>query len=136
MSARDFRSLGKPKLARKVWSEAEIVAIARQLLNEHAASREAATKAANLVCGVCKGACFVPSTLMPGETLACYACEGTGKPNDKAVNLPALGPEDHERIWKIGQLLKGPHRFAVLQVIKEAMPDMYSSAEVMGTSPN
>lgn len=124
---RSFRTSPKPRK----WDEADTVAIARQLLAEHAKSREEATKAANLVCGNCEGSGNAPSTLMPGQFVQCFACEGTGKPNDKMQALPPLSAEDNERIWKIGRLLKGPHGGAVLAVVREHFPEMYRDAEAV-----
>lgn len=127
-----FRSFGARTLGTpKNWSEAEVVTVARQLLAEHAQSREEATKAANLVCGNCEGSGNAPSTLMPGEFVTCFACEGTGKPNEKMLALPALSPQDNERIWKIGRLLKGKHGAAVLAVVKEHFPEMYRETETV-----
>lgn len=107
-------------------TEAEIVAIARQLLEEHAASREAATAAFNLTCGACQGSGRAHSEIAGGVT-TCWACGGDGKPNDRIKSLPALETADHERLYKIGQLLKGPHRVAVLKLIREYMPDLFRS---------
>lgn len=107
-------------------TEAEIVAIARQLLEEHAASREAATKALNLTCGACQGSGQAHSDIAGGVT-TCWACGGNGKPNDRISSLPALEPVDDERIYKLGRLLAGPHRVAVLKVIREYMPDLFKS---------
>jgi hypothetical protein len=120
MSAREFKSLQRPP------TEGEIVAIARQLLEEHAASRKAATDANNLVCGNCQGSGNAFSDIAQQIT-RCWACEGTGQPNDKITSLPALEHADHERIWKLGQLLQGPHRVAVLAIVREFMPDLFKS---------
>lgn len=124
MSARTFRSI-KSTPVKVSFSEEQVLAIARTLMEEHAAAREAATRQANMVCGNCKGAGNVASTLMPGQSLTCFACEGTGKPNDKVQSLPELTADDNERIWKIGQLLKGPHRVAVAAMIREYFTQMY-----------
>lgn len=105
-------------------SEAEIVAIARQLLEEHAASREAATQAHNVVCGNCQGSGTAYSEIAQQDT-RCWACQGTGQPNDKIQSLPALEQADHERLYKIQRLLMGPHRAAVLQLLRDYMPDLY-----------
>ena len=128
-----FRSFGSPKAAKvkpRHWSEAEVVATAKQLLTEHIERRIEATKAANLVCGLCEGTGKEASTLMPGERVPCHACEGTGQPNEHSIACPEFTAEDNERLWKIGQLLKGPHRLAVLQVVKEVYPELYPSEEV------
>ncbi len=129
MSLRSFRAIRNKVIAKpKAWTEADIVATARQLLEEHAQRREEATALANLVCGNCEGSGSMPSTLMPGESLTCFACAGTGKPNDKIQAIPELLPEDHERMWKIEQLLVNypAYRVAVLGVIKEFFPTMYA----------
>lgn len=97
MSARTFKSFPRQP------TEAEIVAIARQLLEAHAASREAATQACNL-----QGA--------------------HGTPPDRMTSLPALEPVDHARLDQLGQLLQGAHGTAVLAVIREYMPDVFRSA--------
>lgn len=129
-----FRSLANTR-ARvngvvKQWSEAEHVHIARELLTEHAAAREAAMRAANQVCATCIGAGTVASQLAPGLSVTCWACDGTGQPNDKmAIAVPQLGPEDNERLWKIGRLLEGPHRVAVLAVVREFFPDLYAEKD-------
>lgn len=107
-------------------TEAEIVTIARQLLDEHAASREAATKALNLTCGACQGTGQAHSEIAGGVT-TCWACGGDGKPNDKIQSLPALEQADHERLYKLTRLIAGPHGKAVLQVIREYMPDLFKS---------
>ena len=120
MSASTFKTF-KP-----LPTEADIVAIARDLLEEHAASREAATEANNLVCGNCQGDGNAFSEIA-GEMTRCWACEGTGQPNDKVQSLPALSPVDHERLYKLGRLLAGPHRVAVLGVIREYVPDLFKS---------
>ena len=113
--------------AKVAFNEAQIVQIARVLLDEHVAAREAATRQLNAVCGNCTGSGTMPSTLMPGEFVTCFACAGTGQPNDKVQACPEMTPQDNERIWKIGQLLNGPHRVAILALIKERYPDLYSS---------
>lgn len=129
-----FRSLANTR-ARvdgvvKQWTEAEHVHIARELLTEHAAAREAAMRAANQVCATCTGAGVVASTVMAGHTVTCFACEGTGKPGEKAaIAIPAMTPQDDERIWKIGRLLEGPHRVAVLAVVREFFPDLYAEKD-------
>lgn len=120
MSGTPFKSFAK------LPTEAEIVAIARQLLEEHAASREAATKAHNLTCGACQGSGQAHSEIAGGVT-TCWACGGDGKPNDRIQALPALETADHDRIYKLGRLLAGPHRVAVLQLIREYMPDLFKS---------
>ena len=124
-----FRSLGTPKVMKlrypKQWSEEETVGIAKVLLTEHVNRRIEATKAANLVCGLCEGTGRTESTLMPGERVPCHACEGSGQPNEASIAVPELTREDNETLWKIGQLLKGPHRLAVLQVVKEVYPELY-----------
>jgi hypothetical protein len=125
MSVHAFKSYRPQNGQQRDWTAQEVVAIARQLLEEHAAAREAATKAANLVCGNCQGSGRMPSTLMPGETLMCFACTGSGKPNEAVQALPDLTEEDRLRMWKIGQLLKGKHRVAVLAVVREYFPEMY-----------
>ena len=123
-----FRSFG-PKSTAKVkprhWSEAEVVTLAKVLLTEHVERRIEATKSANLVCGNCDGTGKEASTLMPGELVTCHACEGTGKPNEHSIACPEFTHEDNERLWKISQLLQGPHRVAVLQVVKEVYPEIY-----------
>ena len=127
-----FRSFGTPKDAKvtpRQWSEAQVVDVAKQLLAEHIERRIEATKAANLVCGLCEGTGKEASTLMPGERVKCHACEGTGQPNEHSIAVPELTHEDSERLWKIGQLLKGPHRVAVLQVVKEVYPEMYPATD-------
>jgi 1,4-dihydroxy-2-naphthoyl-CoA synthase len=93
--------------------------------------REAATKQLNQVCGNCSGAGNVGSTLMPGESVKCFACDGTGKPNDKVQSLPELNDEDKLRIWKLQQLLeKYPKsRLAIVSLIREQFPDMYQGAD-------
>lgn len=135
--ANPFRSLGKPSPAkiRKSWNEAEVVAIAQELLTEHAAARAKAIAEANVVCGGCAGTGKANSILMPGETVPCVPCNGTGQPNEQTASMPALGPDDRERMWKIEQLLKGPHRLAVVQVIKAAMPDLYPSDSQVDLKP-
>lgn len=120
MSASTFKTFKRQP------TEADIVAIARELLEEHAASREAATKAHNLTCGACQGSGQAHSEIAGGQT-TCWACGGDGKPNDRIASLPALAPIDHERLYKLGQLLRSPHRVAVLQVIREYMPDLFRS---------
>lgn len=125
-----FKSLGAKTPKRVSFNEAETVAIAKQLLEEHATAREAATQQLNAVCGNCQGAGNVASTLMPGQTTPCWACDGTGKPNDKVQSLPELSEEDNLRIWKIGQLLKGPHRAAIVALIREQFPTMYADGPV------
>lgn len=136
--SREFRSLGNrpnPAKFRKAWSEADVVQIARDLMREHTEARNKAIAEANVVCGGCQGSGRAASVLMPGETVPCVPCEGTGKPNEQTASMPALGPDDKERMWKIEQLLKGPHRIAVVRVIKEAMPDLYPSAPPEVTAP-
>ena len=113
----------------RTWNEAEIVALAKQLLAEHTARRIEATKAANLVCGLCEGTGKTASTLMPGELVTCFACQGTAQPNQHSIACPEFTHEDNERLWKIQQLLKGPHKLAVLAVVKEAYPDLYPSTD-------
>lgn len=123
-----FRSYGaKPSAKPRSWSEAEVVTLAKQLLAEHTARRIEATKAANLVCGQCEGTGKTASTLMPGELVTCFACQGTAQPNEHSIACPEFTHEDNERLWKIQQLLKGPHKLAVLQVVKETYPDLYPS---------
>ena len=130
MSGRAFRSFPSTPVKAE-FGEARIVGIARQLLDEHVAAREAATLAINQVCGNCKGSGRTEATIIVSSegpfTVPCYACEGTGKPNDKVQACPDMTPQDNERIWKIGQLLKGKHRVAILALIKERYPEMYSS---------
>lgn len=130
MSNRDFRSFGSsPRSVNpRNWNEAEVVAIAQALMLEHAEARQKAITEANLVCGECAGTGVTKSVLMPGEVVPCIPCTGTGQPNEHAASMPALTHDDHTRMWKIGQLLKGRHRVAVLQVIKEAMPELYKDA--------
>ena len=118
MSARAFKSI--PTYP----PEAQIVALATQLLEDHAASREAATKAANLVCGACQGGKTCHSEIA-GGVVECWACGGTGAANDKITSLPALAAPDHERLYQLMQLLKGPHGTAVLAVVREYMPDLF-----------
>lgn len=123
-----FRSLATPKAAKvtpRQWSEAQVVDVAKQLLAEHVERRIEATKAANLVCGLCEGTGRTESTLMPGERVPCHACEGSGQPNEASIAVPEFTPADTECLWKIGQLLKGPHRLAVLRVVKEVYPELY-----------
>ena len=127
-----FRSFGAkptPQRALRHWSEAEVVTLAKVLLTEHVERRIEATKAANLVCGLCQGSGTQESTLMPGERVRCHACEGSGKPNEHSIACPEFTAEDNERLWKIGQLLKGPHRLAVLQVVKEVYPEIYPATD-------
>ena len=124
--SRLFRSYAtKAVKAGPRWTEADIVTLARQLIAEHQARRIEATKAANRVCGTCEGTGKTASTLMSGELVPCHHCEGSGQPNEHSIAVPELTHEDNERMWKISQLLKGPHRVAVLQVVKEAYPDLY-----------
>lgn len=124
-----FRSFGAKPLngQKRIWSEEEVLLTARQLLEEHAASREAATAQHNLVCGNCRGAGNTPSTLMPGEVVTCFACAGSGKPNDAVQALPELSPEDNERMWQLRQLLVNfpKYRPALLALYREAFPLMY-----------
>lgn len=131
-----FRSMGKPRAVGVAVSGDQVMQVARMLLEEHAQSREEATRAQNLVCGNCAGAGQVKSTLADAM-IACYACEGTGKPNDKIQALPELTAEDNERLWKLRQLLvKYPkQRGAVLSLIREYFPDMYRDGTAEG-APN
>lgn len=126
--ASPFRSL-KSNPAKVQWTEAQVVSVARQLLEEHAAAREAAALAVNRVCGNCEGAGTMASTLVPGEVTKCWACEGTGKPTDKIQSLPELTPQDHERMWKLSRLVQGEHGQAVLAVIRETFPDLYRESD-------
>jgi len=128
MSARDFRSL-KSNPAKVQWTEAQVVDVARQLLEEHAAAREAATLAANRVCGNCSGSGNVDSLLMPGTLTKCWACDGTGQPNDKITSLPELTPQDNERMWKLSRLVQSEHGGAVLKLIREQFPSMYQDSD-------
>lgn len=107
-------------------TESDVVAAARQLLEEHAASREAATKAANMVCGACQGSGQAHSEIA-GGVMICWACGGNGQPNDRITSLPALDSHDRERLYKLQWLLCGPHRSVVLKVIQEFMPDLYKT---------
>lgn len=136
MSSKAFRSFKTtPTLVRSSFSEEQVLTVARQLLEEHAASREAATKQLNAVCGNCQGSGTVASTIAAGHSTQCWACEGTGKPNDQAPTIiPEFTDEDNLRIWKIGQLLKGKHRLAVVALVREYFPDMYAGREVAGVA--
>lgn len=127
-----FRQLGPAKRSplkvnghAKNWTEAEVIAITRRLMQEFVEARQAAIDAENVVCGNCKGSGQVPSTLMPGETLNCFACEGSGKPNDKVQSVPALTAEDNERLWKLGRLLRGPYGASLIPIVREFAPDLY-----------
>jgi hypothetical protein len=132
MSGREFRSFPSAPQAAKagVFSEESVLAAARQLLAEHAAAREAAALAENQVCGSCKGVGTLPSTLMPGEVTKCWACEGSGKPNDKIQSMPALTEEDNLRIYKLGRLFENfpQYRTSLLALVRETFPSMYASA--------
>ena len=126
--ASPFRSL-QSNPAKVQWTKEKVVSIARQLLEEHAAAREAATLAANRVCGNCSGSGNVDSLLMPGELTKCWACAGTGQPNDKITSLPELTPQDNERMWKLSRLVQSEHGAAVLKLIRETFPEMYRDSD-------
>ena len=131
MPGSPFRSMGARRPVSVGVSGSRVIEVARELLAEHAASREAATKAENLVCGNCAGAGQVKSTLAD-LFVSCFACEGTGKPNDKIQALPDLTHEDRERLWKLRQLLlKYPkQRSEVLGLIRASFPDMYRDGPI------
>lgn len=126
------------------FTSADIVNAARQLLDEHAVAREAATRAANTVCGNCKGAGKAPSTLMANELITCWACEGTGAANDKMLALPDLSPDDVTRLWKLNQLVVketakaqagAPNCLGELfAVIKERYPTLYEDSETQAAN--
>ena len=126
MSGSPFRSFRSAPV-KVAFTKDDVVRVARQLLEEHALAREAATRQANSVCGNCTGAGEVASILMPELMAKCWACEGTGKPNDKMVALPELTAEDNHRLWKLNRLLTGypESRVELLAVIREYFPEMY-----------
>lgn len=121
-----FRSFAS-KPVKVSFTDEQVLNAARELLDEHEASREAATLEVNQVCGACKGSGVTASTLMVGESMKCYACEGSGKPNATVQSLPQLTQEDHLRIWKLTRLVESypKCRPALLALIKERFPDMY-----------